>query len=89
MADCYPHGRRLGGAGWPAYSWLVLGVVAGAAAATWWRPAALLVILPAAMPVFDFARGLAASTWMNLIFFAPPACPSDLPANGRKSSASD
>ncbi len=43
------------GAGWPAYSWLVLGVVAGAAAATWWRPAALLVILPAAMPVFDFA----------------------------------
>ena len=42
-------------AGWPAYSWLVLGVVAAAAAATWWRPAALLVILPAAMPVFDFA----------------------------------
>lgn len=41
--------------GWPAYSWLVLGVVAAAAAATWWRPAALLVILPAAMPVFDFA----------------------------------
>lgn len=43
------------GVGWPAYSWLVLGVVAAAAAATWWRPAALLVILPAAMPVFDFA----------------------------------
>lgn len=41
--------------GWPAYSWLVLGVVAAAAAATWWRPATLLVILPAAMPVFDFA----------------------------------
>ncbi|UCV17375.1 VanZ family protein [Ferribacterium limneticum] len=43
------------GAGWPAYSWFVLGVVAAAAAATWWRPASLLVILPAAMPVFDFA----------------------------------
>lgn len=42
-------------AGWPAYAWLVLGVVAAAAAATWRQPAALLVILPAAMPVFDFA----------------------------------
>ena len=41
--------------GWPAYSWLVLGVVAASAAATWWRPAALLVIMPAAMPIFDLA----------------------------------
>lgn len=41
--------------GWPDYFWLVFAVVAAAAAATWWRPAALLVILPAAMPVFDFA----------------------------------
>lgn len=43
------------GAGWPSYGWLVLGVVAAAAAATWQRPASLLVILPAAMPVLDFA----------------------------------
>ena len=43
------------GFGWPAYSWLVVGLVAASAAVTWRRPEALLVILPAAMPVFDFA----------------------------------
>lgn len=43
------------GAGWPAHAWLLLAVVAAGAAATWWRPAALIVILPAAMPVFDLA----------------------------------
>jgi glycopeptide antibiotics resistance protein len=43
------------GFGWPAYSWVVVGLVAAAAVVTWRRPEALLVILPAAMPVFDFA----------------------------------
>lgn len=41
--------------GWPAYPVLVVGVLAAAVAATWWRPAAALAILPAAMPIFDLA----------------------------------
>lgn len=42
-------------ANWPSFAWLVLPVIAASATLVWWRPAALLVLIPAAMPVFDLA----------------------------------
>ena len=42
-------------ANWPAFPWLVVSVIGASAALTWWQPAAILVLLPAAMPVFDLA----------------------------------
>jgi glycopeptide antibiotics resistance protein len=48
---------------WPIYAWLVVGVVAAAGLATWWRPALVLVIIPLAMPAFDL------SAWSGRFFF--------------------
>lgn len=48
---------------WPAYSFLVLGVVAAATAASWWRPACVLIVIPMAMPIFDL------SAWSGRFFF--------------------
>ncbi len=42
-------------ANWPAFAWLVFPVIAASAALVWWRPAVLLILIPAAMPVFDLA----------------------------------
>lgn len=42
-------------ANWPAYSWLVVAVIFASAALIWWRPATILILLPAAMPTFDLA----------------------------------
>lgn len=41
--------------GWPAYPWLVMGVVGAAATITWRWPAAPLFIVPMMMPVLDLA----------------------------------
>jgi VanZ family protein len=49
--------------GFPAFSWLVLGVLLGAATWVWHRPAAVFVIVPMALPVFDLAH------WSGRFFF--------------------
>ena len=40
---------------WPAVGVLLAGVLAAAAAATWWRPQAAMLVVPAALPMLDFA----------------------------------